>query len=110
MRIPIPPGEEILGTIGRVLSDQGVANGAIVSLIGMVLKCGVSTMQKDDASNDIISEYSEALELCGNGEIRDGLVHIHVVLGAQGNIAISGHLSWAITGNASTNAYILPLD
>ncbi|MFF4263452.1 PCC domain-containing protein [Streptomyces virginiae] len=107
--IPIAPGEEVIGTIARKAAEQGVKDGAVVSLIGMVLKCAVSTMEKEDATHDIVVEYSEALELSGNGEIRDGKVHIHAVLGAEGNRAVSGHLHWATTGNETTNAYVVPL-
>lgn len=110
LMIPIAPGEEVIGTIALRAAEQGVKDGAVVSLIGMVLKCAVSTMEKGDATNDIVLEYSQALELSGNGEIRDGKVHIHAVLGAEGNQAVSGHLHWATTGNETTNAYIVPLD
>ncbi|TCC30679.1 DNA-binding protein [Kribbella speibonae] len=108
--IPIPPGEEVVKTIGAALNSAGVENGAVVSLIGMVLDCTISTMEPDDPTNDIPSTHTQALELSGNGEIRNGVVHLHVVLGATDGQAISGHLISATTGNATTNAYVLPLD
>jgi uncharacterized protein len=71
--------------------------------------CAVSTMAADDPATDIITEYTQPLELSGTGEIRDGKVHIHVALGAEGNQTLSGHLHRATVKTFFVNAYIVPL-
>ena len=107
--VSVASGEEMIATIEAELAKQGVANGAVVSLIGAVESAAVSTMAKDDASRDIVTEYHQPLELSGTGEIKDGKLHVHVVLGAEGNTTISGHLHWARVKTFFVNAYVLPL-
>jgi predicted DNA-binding protein with PD1-like motif len=107
--VSVASGEEVIETINRRLGELGVANGAVVSLIGAVEACAVSTMPKDNPSGDVIAEYAQPLELSGNGEIKDGKVHLHVVLGADGNRAICGHLHWARVTTFFVHAYVVPL-
>jgi len=92
--ISVQPGEEVMATLERKLSEQGITNGAIVSLIGAVEGCCISTMAADDYAKDILTEYAEPFELTGTGEIKDGKVHVHVVLGREGDEAKAGHLHW----------------
>lgn len=108
--VSVAAGEEVIETVTRDVAKRGIANGAIVSLVGAVESCAVSTMPKDDPSKDIITEYEQPLELSGTGEIKDGKVHIHVVLGAEGNQTISGHLHWAKVKTFFVNAYVMPLE
>lgn len=107
--LSVASGEEVMATLQRQVTERGIENGAVVSLIGAVESAAVSTMAKDDASNDIITEYHQPLELSGTGEIKDGKLHVHVVLGAEGNETISGHLHWATVKTFFVNAYVLPL-
>lgn len=107
--LSVASGEELMAALQRQVTERGIENGAVVSLIGAVESAAVSTMAKDDASNDIITEYYQPLELSGTGEIKDGKLHVHVVLGAEGNATISGHLHWATVKTFFVNAYILPL-
>ncbi len=107
--VSVASGEEVMATVEAQLVKQGVVDGAIVSLIGAVESAAVSTMAKDDAAQDIITEYHQPLELSGSGEIKAGKLHIHVVLGAEGNTTISGHLHWATVKTFFVNAYVLPL-
>jgi len=107
--LSVASGEEVMATLQRQVTERGIENGAVVSLIGAVESAAVSTMAKDDASNDIITEYHQPLELSGTGEIKDGKLHVHVVLGAEGNATISGHLHWATVKTFFVNAYVLPL-
>lgn len=107
--LSVASGEEVMATLQRKIAEHGIENGAVVSLIGAVESAAVSTMAKDDASNDIITEYNQPLELSGTGEIKDGKIHVHVVLGAEGNATISGHLHWATVKSFFVNAYVLPL-
>ncbi|HZM77340.1 MAG TPA: DUF296 domain-containing protein [Candidatus Limnocylindrales bacterium] len=107
--LSVASGEEVMATLQHQITERGIENGAVVSLIGAVESAAVSTMAKDDASNDIITEYHQPLELSGTGEIKDGKLHVHVVLGAEGNATISGHLHWATVKTFFVNAYVLPL-
>lgn len=107
--VSVASGEEVMATIERKLAAQGITNGAVVSLIGAVETAAVSTMAKDDALQDTIIEYVQPLELSGTGEIKDGKLHVHVVLGAEGNETISGHLHSATVKTFFVNAYVLPL-
>ncbi|MEU5594783.1 hypothetical protein [Streptomyces sp. NPDC020298] len=47
-------------------------------------------MPEGDALKDIITKYDLPGELTGAGEIRNGFVHLHVVLGVDGDRAIAG--------------------
>jgi predicted DNA-binding protein with PD1-like motif len=103
------PGDEVMESVSRQLKEHGVTNGAIVSLIGAVDACGISNMLRSDASRDIITEYTQPLELTGTGEVKDSVLHLHVVLGREGDAAIAGHLHWAHVRTFFVNAYVLPL-
>ena len=107
--VEVASGEEMIATIEAELAKQGVTNGAVVSLIGAVESAAVSTMHKDDYAQDIITEYRQPLELSGTGEVKDGKLHVHVVLGAMGNVTISGHLHWAKVKEFFVRAYVIPL-
>jgi predicted DNA-binding protein with PD1-like motif len=107
--LSVATGEEVMETISRKLDELDILDAAIVSLIGAVEGCAISTKEMDDASSDIIIEYPQPLELSGNGEVIDGKVHLHVVCGAEGNQTVSGHLHWANVKNFSVNAYVIPL-
>ena len=108
--VSVQPGQEVLTTIAAELARQGVRNGAVVSLIGAVGTCSISTMAADDYTKDIVTEYAEPIELSGTGEIKDGTVHLHVTLGRQGDETRSGHLHAATVDHFFVNAYVLPLD
>lgn len=103
------PGEELIETVTRRAAEQGITNGAIVSLIGAVDACAISNMPAHDATSDLISEYQQPFELSGTGEITDGKVHIHVTLGREGDVALAGHLHWAKVETFFVHAYVLPL-
>ncbi|MFC6017454.1 PCC domain-containing protein [Plantactinospora solaniradicis] len=90
--VSVQPGQEVMSTLTDELQARGVANGAIVSLIGAVEGCAISTM-----------------ELTGTGEVKDGTVHIHVVLGRQEDEAKAGHLHWGKVEHFFVNAYVMPL-
>lgn len=106
--VNIAAGEEVIETITVQAKKQDITNAAIVSLIGAVEGCAVSTMALTDPLKDLITEYEQPLELSGTGEIRDGAVHIHVVLGSEGNQTISGHLHWARVTTFFVRAYCMP--
>ncbi|WP_213456768.1 PPC domain-containing DNA-binding protein [Rhizomonospora bruguierae] len=107
--LSVKPGEELIETLTRRAAEEGIANGAIVSLIGAVDECAISNMRADDASTDILNEYRQPFELSGTGEIRDGKVHVHVVLGREGDTTLAGHLHWARVETFFVHAYTLAL-
>jgi predicted DNA-binding protein with PD1-like motif len=105
----VNPGEEVLETLTRRAAEEGITNGAIVSLVGAVDECAISNMAATDAGTDIVSEYRQPLELTGTGEIRDGKVHVHVVLSREGDVALAGHLHRARVDTFFVHAYTLPI-
>jgi hypothetical protein len=107
--VSVPPGQEVIDTLTASLREQGVTNGAIVSLIGAVEGCAISTMATDDHAKDIITEYAAPAELTGTGEIKDGVVHVHVTLGLQGDESKTGHLHRADVVHFFVNAYVQAL-
>lgn len=109
LKIHVGPGEEVMTIVRKTLKENNIQNGAIVTIIGAVDECIVSTMPKDDAKKDILKKYNQPLELSGTGEITDGKPHIHCVLSEEGNKTISGHLHSATVKNWFVNIYILPL-
>jgi uncharacterized protein len=46
--------------------------------------------------------------MTGTGEIRNGLVHLHVVMGVEGDRGTAGHPHGAVTGTHFARAYVIP--
>ncbi len=65
-------------------------------------------MPKGDALSDILTEYAQPFEMSGTGEVKDGKVHLHVVLGGEDG-TVSGHLHWATVDHWFVRAYITPV-
>lgn len=110
LKIEIKPGEEVLKKLTAELKKYAVQEGSIVSIVGAVDECSISTMPKDDAMKDIQTEYHEPLEMSGTGEIHSGKPHIHCVFGREKNVAVFGHLHWAKIKNWFVNIYVIPLE
>jgi uncharacterized protein len=107
--LAVKPGEEVIETVARRAAEEGITNGAIVSLIGAIDACAISNMPANDSRSDIITEYTQPFELSGTGEINNGKIHIHVVLGREGDTALAGHLHWAKVETFFVNAYVLAI-
>jgi predicted DNA-binding protein with PD1-like motif len=107
--LAVKPGEEVIQTLQRRAAEEGLSNGAIVSLIGAVDSCAISNMRDLDATSDIATEYQQPFELSGTGEITDGRVHIHACLGPERDVALVGHLHWARVERFFVHAYVVPL-
>jgi predicted DNA-binding protein with PD1-like motif len=110
IKITINPGEEILEVVTNVLKKKHINAGSIVSIIGAVDSCCISTMPKKNPKEDILTEYHEPLELSGTGEVQNGKPHMHCVLGREKNVAVFGHLHWGKVENWFVNVYILPTE
>lgn len=104
--ISVQPGQEVMETVTKELSERGIRAGAIVSLVGAIDACCISNMPKGDAKSDILTEYEQPLEMAGTGEIKDGQPHVHCVLGREGDSALAGHLHWARVENWFVNVYV----
>lgn len=102
--VSVGKGEEVIETITREAKDRGVANAA-VTLIGAVESCCISVMPKNDAAEDILTEYEQPFEMTGTGEIVDGKVHLHAVMGGDGG-TVAGHLHWAKVDHWFVRAYV----
>lgn len=107
--ISVPPGEEVVESMTRQLTEHGVSNGAVVSLIGAIDACCISNMPAHDATQDIMTEYEQPFELSGTGEIKNGVLHLHCVLGRDGDGALAGHLHWARVESFFVNAYVIDI-
>ena len=99
---------ELMETMAKEVKRLDIANGAIVSLIGAVASFTLSTMLKQDATEDIITDYSLPAEMTGTGEITNGTVHVHAVMAVEGDQAVAGHLHRAEIGTFFARAYVIP--
>lgn len=106
--IEILPGHEVMDSLAKQVADRGIADAAI-TLVGAVDAATISTMPADDPSRDVLTEYRQPLELTGTGEVRAGAVHVHVVLGAEGDRALAGHLHAAEVRTFFVRAYLTTL-
>ena len=99
---------ELLDAIEQSAKERGIADAAIVTLIGAVDSFTLSTMAAADATKDIITDYDLPAEMTATGEIVGGKPHIHAVMAVEGDRAISGHLHKAQIGTWFARAYVLP--
>jgi uncharacterized protein len=102
-------GEEVLETLARQAKELGIENAAVVSLIGAVASAAISNMAADDDQRDIVTDHDQPMELSGTGEIVDGVVHVHVVLGLEGDRTVAGHLHRAVVTSFFVHAYVAAL-
>jgi predicted DNA-binding protein with PD1-like motif len=105
--IEVKPGEEVIEKVTTELAKKNIINGAIVSLLGAVDSCCISNMPKDDATADILNEYSEPFEMSGSGDVKNGKPHIHCVMSRENEIALAGHLHWARVDTWFVRLYII---
>ncbi len=99
---------ELMETVAKEAKRRDITKGAIVSLIGAVDNFTISTMPKNDATKDIITDYALPAEMIGTGEITNGTVHIHAVMAIEGDQAIAGHLHRAEISTFFCRAYVIP--
>ncbi|MFF3286472.1 PCC domain-containing protein [Streptomyces sp. NPDC003023] len=108
LTIEIPQNVEVMNRLTKELEQHGVTRGAIVSVIGAVDECTVSTMPREDASRDTLRTYTDPLEMFGSGEVRDGVPHIHAVFGTADGTAVAGHLHAATARTWFVRIYVIP--
>ncbi|GAA1922772.1 hypothetical protein GCM10009716_34060 [Streptomyces sodiiphilus] len=102
--------DELVASLNCQIAEAGITEGAIVSLVGATEDFTISTMPADDALKDNITSYSLPAEMTGTGEIKNGFVHIHVVMGVEGDKAMAGHLHAATIKTHFARAYVLPTE
>jgi hypothetical protein len=88
--VRVEPGEEVLTTI-REAADGRVLSPRALILIGAVDEVTLSVMKKTDASEDLIRQYCEPMEMHGTGEIREGDVHVHATFAGEDQV-VMGHV------------------
>lgn len=99
---------ELIEGLTKQAADAGITNGAIVSLIGAVGSFTLSTMPADDATKDVVTDYSQPAEMSGTGEIVNGVVHVHATMAVEGDKGLSGHLHRARVDTWFARAYVIP--
>lgn len=109
IKLEIKSGEEIIESLTKQLAAKGIKEAAIVSIIGAVDACRISTMPLYNAKQAIHTEYNEPLELSGTGEIENGKPHIHAVLGRTDQTALMGHLEWGKIKTWFVHVYLIEL-
>lgn len=106
--IEVGPTEEVLETIQRKVTERGCA-AASITLIGAVDDAKVSVMNLDDPRVNHVRSYHTPAEITGTGEVVDGKVHFHVVLGMEDQ-TVAGHLHRATVIDHFVRAYVIPLE
>ena len=99
---------ELLEELKAAAKDAGIADAAIVSLIGAIDDFTISSMPLNDATRDQPLSYAMPAVMTGTGEIVGGKPHLHVVMAVQGNKALAGHLRRAEIRTHSVRIYLLP--
>ena len=99
---------ELIEGLTKQAASAGIINGAIVSLIGAADSFTLSTMPADDASKDVLTDYSQPAEMSGTGEIVNGVVHVHATMAVAGDKGLSGHLHRALVDTWFARAYVIP--
>lgn len=100
---------ELIEGLTKQAADAGITHGAIVSLIGAADSFTLSTMPANDASKDVLTDYSQPAEMSGTGEIVNGVVHVHATMAVAGDKGLSGHLHRAHVDTWFARAYIIPV-
>jgi hypothetical protein len=65
-------------------------------------------MPADDATRDVLTDYSQPAEMSGTGEIVDGVVRVHSTMAVAGDKSLSGHLHRAQVDTWFAHAYVIP--
>ncbi|MBK1783560.1 PPC domain-containing DNA-binding protein [Prauserella cavernicola] len=92
--VRVPPGEDILESLGQAIAEHGIRTGAVVSAIGTLRDCHLHMVETTGFPvREAHPEWHDvAFELASmNGLILDGEPHLHgVVSTAEG--AVGGHI------------------
>lgn len=108
-RFEVSGEQEVIATLEKELARTGIINAAVVSVIGAFDRCCISTMRADDPRSGVLTEYKKPAEVTGSGEVRDGKLHLHCVLGLPNDVVKAGHLHWAYAETWFLAITVLPI-
>lgn len=80
LRIEVPKGQGVVAYIGRAAQAANITD-AQVSVHGALQSGVISTM--DVSGRDHSYKFDIPMEIEGNGDLRDGQLHIHMTLGSR---------------------------
>jgi len=93
--VVINEGEPLVAALEEKLRGAGIKNASIVSLVGALNGFSLITIKQDSAEippEHYETKFDRKAEITGNGAVKDGKAHIHVVCGTEGGPALCGHL------------------
>lgn len=91
----VEEGQPLVKTLQENISKVGIESGLVISLVGALKDFKLITIKQDSQQTPpehFEKSFDRKCEVTGNGVIKDGRVHIHVVCGQEGGAALSGHL------------------
>lgn len=98
---------DLIEQLTAELETRGIANAAVVSIVGAVKSATLQAMVTADPKTPSMTEVRNA-EVSGIGEVENGIPNLHVTLGVEGGRAYAGHLSAATVGGwAFVNVYLI---
>ncbi|MEZ0088887.1 PCC domain-containing protein [Streptacidiphilus sp. EB129] len=97
---------DMIEALTAIAAERGIANAAVVSVVGAVRSFTLSTMKADNPREAVLTSGRFA-EVSGNGEILGGVPNLHVTCGVEGGQALAGHLQAAdVGGPYFVNVYL----
>jgi predicted DNA-binding protein with PD1-like motif len=106
--VHIPPNADVIEQLEIWSRNNNVRDAAIVSVVGALDYAEFSVMNRDTGA-DMPMQYSQPMELAGNGELNNGVCHLHVALFVPGG-TVGGHLlDSTVSADYFVNAYVIPL-
>ncbi|MFH1313026.1 MAG: PPC domain-containing DNA-binding protein [Candidatus Eisenbacteria bacterium] len=91
-------GEDLMGGIEKVLTEEGIFSGIILGGVGMVKNAALSFYIGHGEYESVpLAEEAELCSLNGNISTLDGelVIHAHAVVGKRDGGALAGHVSGA---------------
>lgn len=91
----VEEGEQLIASLQKHLKQKGILNGQIISVIGALRDFKLVTIYQDSEKippDHFEKDFDRKVEITGNGIIRDGCPHIHIVCGQEEGPALAGHL------------------
>lgn len=107
--VSVRPGEEVLTTLTAELARQGVTYGAVVSLIGAVDTCSISTMAADDQRRTSSPTTPSRSSYPAPARSRKASSTCTSYSVGRAKQTRSGHRTQRPVDHFFVNAYVLPL-
>ena len=84
--------DDILQSIERVVKQEGIKAGFVVSGIGGTHDTEIGALRGKSHVREIIEEQMEILSLSGSVSSDDPVLHIHITIAGVSHHAMGGHL------------------